>query len=109
MRDAWARGMHEVVPPFSGGTTFLLPGISRFFGLVIYMYANDHGPVKHFHAEYNGHWAKYSFDGDLIKGGLPRKQERLVLAWAEIHREDLESNWKCVEAHVQPGHIEPLR
>ena len=34
------------------------------------MYANDHGPVKHFHAEYNGHWAKYSFDGDLIKGGL---------------------------------------
>lgn len=51
----------------------------------------------------------YSFDGDLIKGGLPRKQERLVLAWAEIHREDLESNWKCVEAHVQPGHIEPLR
>lgn len=44
------------------------------------MYANDHGPVKHFHAEYNGHWAKYSFDGDLIKGGLPRKQERLVLA-----------------------------
>ena len=67
------------------------------------------GPVKHFHAEYNGHWAKYSFDGDLIKGGLPRKQERLVLAWAEIHREDLESNWKCVEAHVQPGHIEPLR
>lgn len=86
-----------------------MPGISRFFGIVIYMYANDHDPVKHFHAEYNGHWAKYSFDGDLIKGGLPRKQERLVLAWAEIHREDLESNWKCVEAHVQPGHIEPLR
>lgn len=78
-----------------------MPGISRFFGIVIYMYANDHGPVKHFHAEYNGHWAKYSFDGDLIKGGLPRKQERLVLAWAEIHREDLESNWKCVEAHVR--------
>ena len=86
-----------------------MPGISRFFGIVIYMYANDHGPVKHFNAEYNGHWAKYSFDGDLIKGGLPRKQERLVLARAEIHREDLESNWKCVEAHVQPGHIEPLR
>lgn len=60
-----------------------MPGISRFFGIVIYMYANDHGPVKHFHAEYNGHWAKYSFDGDLIKGGLPRKQERLVLAWAK--------------------------
>lgn len=48
------------------------------------MYANDHGPVKHFHAEYNGHWAKYSFDGDLIKGGLPRKQERLVLARAGL-------------------------
>lgn len=56
-----------------------MPGISRFFGIVIYMYANDHGPVKHFHAEYNGHWAKYSFDGDLIKGGLPRKQN--VLCW----------------------------
>ncbi|WP_335341209.1 DUF4160 domain-containing protein [Bifidobacterium panos] len=51
----------------------------------------------------------YSLDGTPLHGGLPPKQHKLVVAWAQIHQEDLEANWQLAERMIQPHAIEPLR
>ncbi|MBK2347072.1 DUF4160 domain-containing protein [Francisella tularensis subsp. novicida] len=45
----------------------------------------------------------------VIVGELPKKQERLVLAWAEIHQKELLQNWELCQKDKQPMQIEPLR
>jgi len=39
----------------------VVPEISRFYGIVIYMYDNDHAP-PHFHAEYGSEEALIRID-----------------------------------------------
>lgn len=34
----------------------------------------------HFHARYQGYEAAFTFDGELLTGNLPRKQEAMVRA-----------------------------
>jgi hypothetical protein len=59
-----------------------MPQISRFFGIIIKMYYNDHYP-PHFHAEYNEHVAEIAIDTlEIIEGNLPRRVLSLVLEWA---------------------------
>ena len=71
-----------------------MPEISRFEGIIITMYFNDHNP-PHFHAEYNGMEAIYDLtEGAFIRGALPSRQARLILAWAEIHKEELIKMWE---------------
>ncbi|KQS25502.1 DUF4160 domain-containing protein [Dyadobacter sp. Leaf189] len=70
-----------------------MPEISRFFGIVIFMYFKDHLP-PHFHAEYAGQEAQFSIEtGNVIAGDFPRKQTRLVQAWVELYREELYLNY----------------
>lgn len=57
-----------------------MPEISRFYGILIYMYYSDHFP-SHFHAQYNDYEALMSIEsGEIINGELPKKQLRLVQA-----------------------------
>ena len=63
-----------------------MPEISRFGGIVITMYFNEHNP-PHFHASYNGIEAQFDLnEGAFTRGALPSKQARLVLAWYELHK-----------------------
>ena len=64
-----------------------MPVISMFFGIIITMNADDHVP-PHIHARYQGHEASFTFDGNLLKGDLPRKQRKLVEAWVLLHAEE---------------------
>ena len=74
-----------------------MPEISRFFGIVIAMYYAEHDP-PHFHARYNEWEAQVDIrEGTIIRGMLPSKQARLVLAWTEIHREELLQMWETKE------------
>ena len=74
-----------------------MPEISRFFGIIIYMYAKDHLP-PHFHAEYNGEEAMFAIEtGEIIIGSLPRKPTRLVQAWIELHRDELMENYNLLQ------------
>jgi hypothetical protein len=88
-----------------------MPTLSIFYGIIITMYREVGGKhkVPHFHAEYQGHEAVISFDGEVIEGSIPYKKLKLVVAWAEIHREDLESNWKLLSEGREYFRIEPLR
>lgn len=40
---------------------------------------------------------------------MPRKQDRLISAWAEIHVDELLANWNISENGEQPYKIDPLR
>ena len=44
-----------------------------------------------------------------ISGSLPRKQQRLVEAWAELHRDELLEDWNHLQEGRPPAKIEPLR
>jgi len=44
----------------------------------------------------------------LIAGDLPRRQRRLVEAWAELHTEELALAWQALQAGQLPQPIDPL-
>lgn len=85
-----------------------MPVISTFFGIVIRMFYREHG-VAHFHAEYQGQQATFTFDGKILAGALrSRTAPRLIEEWATSHREALEANWHRMKAGEPLEKIEPL-
>ena len=63
-----------------------MPSVSQFFGIVIYLYFNDHSP-PHFHAEYGEFEAHYNIETmEVTRGHLPRRAHSLVVEWAIAHR-----------------------
>jgi hypothetical protein len=89
-----------------------MPEICRFFGVIIRMYWEPDAPHNsaHFHAYYQGVAAVFSIDPvELIAGDLPRRQCRLVEAWAELHKEELMQDWRLVESKNIPNPIQPLQ
>ena len=89
-----------------------MPEISRFFGIIIRMYVEAGGAhhTPHFHAYYQEQVGIYGIDRiDRLAGSLPGRQERLVLAWAELHQEELLSNWQALQQGHPPVKIEPLK
>lgn len=86
-----------------------VPTISRFFGITITMYFDDHEPA-HFHARHASGGGKVRIDTlEVIDSGLGRRQLRLVLAWAELHQHELAENWRRARMGETLASIEPLR
>ena len=86
-----------------------MPTISTFMGITINMYFDDHAP-PHFHARAAEHNAKVRIDVlEVIDSNLRRPELRLVLAWAEMHAEELNSNWHRAREGVILQAIEPLQ
>lgn len=92
-----------------GGNIGAVPTISRFFGITIAMYFDDHGH-PHFHARRAGAQAKVRIDEiEVMESALPVRDLRLVLAWAELHQEELLENWQRARVGETLLDIEPLR
>jgi hypothetical protein len=89
-----------------------VPEIARFYGIIIRMFAEPGAPHHrpHFHAYYQSQVGIYAIDDiQRIGGELHRAQERLVEAWAELHRVELLENWGRLQAGRRPLRIAPLR
>jgi len=85
-----------------------MPCISRFFGITIHIYRDDHSP-PHFHARYGGQEAAIAIDGfEQIAGKLPRRALNLVIDWAELHRHELMEDWKLAQRGDALLPIDPL-
>jgi hypothetical protein len=89
-----------------------MPELSRFFGIVIRMFvetgSQHHRP--HFHAYYQDHSAVIAIDTvECLGGDLPAPQKRLVAAWVEIHRAELDADWRLLQSGQTPVKIDPLR
>lgn len=88
-----------------------MPTISMFFGIIIRMYyaPKEHNP-PHIHVYYNDYIVILNIlDLEIIGGEIPTKQLRLVLAWMEIHQEELLANWKLCQNGEKPFKIESLK
>ena len=89
-----------------------MPEISRFFGIVIRMFMEPSTPHHrpHFHAYYQDQVAIFAIDRlEMIAGSLPKRQQRLVEAWAEIHLPELLADWDRLQNGQPPAKIDPLR
>lgn len=85
-----------------------MPVISTFFGIVIRMFYREHG-VPHFHAEYQGQQATFTYDGEPLAGTIrSRTALRLIKEWALAHREELELNWSRARVGESLERIPPL-
>jgi hypothetical protein len=89
-----------------------MPELSRFFGIIIRMFmeagVQHHAP--HFHAYYQESVAVYGIDPiELISGELPRRQQRMVEAWAELHQDALLEDWRRLQAGQLLQPIAPLQ
>lgn len=86
-----------------------MPVISRFFGMVIRMFFNEHAP-PHFHVEYAEYTAVVNIrELQVTEGQLPRRALELVLDWAELHQDELLHDWGLCQQHQQPLEIAPLK
>ena len=85
-----------------------MPEISRFYGIVIKMYHNDHAP-PHLHAEYSGDEMLVGIDTlAVIAGKLPPRATGLVMEWAAEHQGDLQNAWNQARQMQPIDRIEPL-
>lgn len=85
-----------------------MPEISLFYGIRITMNFSEHNP-PHFHVEYAGHKATVRIiDAVVDHGFLPARQVKLVLAWCEIHRDELMQNWELARDGKPLNRINPL-
>jgi hypothetical protein len=85
-----------------------MPTISMFYGIIIRMFVQEHQP-PHFHATYGEFEATFNFDGEKTKGNMPKAQIKLIQAWAEIHKKELEANWTIAVAKEELFKIDPLK
>lgn len=85
-----------------------MPEVSRFFGIIIALYYNDHAP-PHFHAKYGGAEATILIEsGEVLDGNLSKRALRLVEEWRALHQEELMEDWKLARERQPLNKIEPL-
>ena len=81
-----------------------MPEISRFLGIIISMYFDEHNP-PHFHIRYNEFRASMAIKNlNITAGSIPAKVRGLVEEWAELHQDELLEMWESENFH----HIKPL-
>ena len=86
-----------------------MPEISRFFGVVIKMFWDDHNP-PHFHAYYAGEEALIDIHSlSFFAGRLSPRALGLVIEWATLHQRELLDDWRRTESQEPLERIEPLR
>ena len=90
----------------------IMPELSRFFGIRVSMYqehsSRHHRP--HFHAVYQRSKVVVAVDTiEVLAGQLPRRQQRLLEGWAELHQTELLDAWQMLQSDQIPPAIEPLK
>jgi hypothetical protein len=85
-----------------------MPTISAFYGIIIRMFYDEHGPPQ-FHVAYQGYQAVIDIRTLEVKiGRLPRRALSLALDWAELHQTELLTNWNLIEEGQPLNVVAPL-
>lgn len=86
-----------------------MPEISRFYGIIIKMFFNEHNPA-HIHAVYGNYQALLDINTfAIISGKLPPRAFGLVTEWMMLHKNELLSFWEKAKNHETLGKIKPLK
>jgi len=84
-----------------------MPELSRFLGIVVQMYFEDHQP-PHFHARYGEYRIKVLIESGVVEGRFPPRALRNLLEWYDLHGAELMHDWGLVSRGEQPLPIAPL-
>jgi len=86
-----------------------MPEITRFYGIVIKMFFEDHNP-PHFHAIYGEYEVLIDISTlAVFAGNLPPRALGLVIEWATQHQNELLNNWERARIQDSLSKIEPLK
>ena len=89
-----------------------MPIVSQFYGIIIRIFFKDTEKhyLEHIHVQYNEYDAVYSIEStSVLEGKLPLKQHKLVVAWMEIHKEELKALWRVTQQDGEIFKIDPLK
>ena len=89
-----------------------MPVISMFYGLIVSMYFMDNRQHKlpHIHVSFAEFEAVFSIpDGHILEGSLPKNKLKLIVAWIEIHQDELMADWKLAIEGRELFRIDPLK
>ncbi len=86
-----------------------MPEISRFYGIVIYMFSNDHNP-PHFHAKYGEFEILVNINNlSILYGKFPSRALGLTIEWASLHQKELKTLWEGMRKSQPVKKIKPLK
>ena len=89
-----------------------MPTISMFYGIIVYIYFYDNKEHKspHLHAEYQDYKITLTIpEGEILNGNFPNNKLKLLLAWIELHQDELLANWKLASTGNEIYKIDPLK
>jgi hypothetical protein len=85
-----------------------MPEISRFFGIIVAMFYNDHAP-PHFHARYGDFKIEIEIETlSVLAGSFPPRVLGLLIEWASLHQAELVVDWELARLHAELKRIPPL-
>ena len=85
-----------------------MPEISRFYGIIIAMFYDDHNP-PHFHARYGKDSVAIGIDSlQVLEGHISHRALGLAMEWASQHQKELMHNWNLAKKNRPPKQISPL-
>ncbi len=85
-----------------------MPEISRFFGMVVTMFFNDHDP-PHFHVRHGSRKGRFGINEiNMIEGDLGPRAHNLILDLARLHQDELRKEWENARSQRPLFPIDPL-
>ena len=84
-----------------------MPEISRFLGIIIAMFYNEHSP-PHFHAKYGDFDVTVTIEHGVVSGEFPKRALAHVLEWLQLHKSELLKNWELAKLRKPLNKIDPL-
>ena len=84
-----------------------MPIISRFFGILIFMFWREHEPA-HFHAKYGDEEAVIEIETGKVSGNNSKRALNLIQDWRELHKDELLQDWELSKQRRQLNRINPL-
>ena len=85
-----------------------MPVVSRFYGVTVRMYYNDHAP-PHFHAVYGKDEVVVEIESSaVLRGRLSPRAMGMVAEWASLRRDELRANWDRARNAEPLAPIDPL-
>ena len=84
-----------------------MPIISRFFGILIFMFWREHNP-PHFHAKYGDEEVTIEIESGKVNGSMLKRALNLVQEWRKLHKEELARDWELAEQKKALFTIKPL-
>ena len=85
-----------------------MPEISRFYGIIIGIFYDEHNP-PHFHARYGKDKVAIEINTlRVLEGKIPPRTLGLVIEWASQHQEELLQDWFLAKNNQPPKKIIPL-